>query len=294
MKIKIKSLCIIMSLACLALFSACNANSSEEENVGTNKPIIAVSIVPEQTFVRAVCGDLVDTVVMIPPGFSPENYEPTPRETEAFSKSALYFSIGVPTEETNILPLISDDTKLVSLAEVCRAEYDELSINGGRDPHIWLSPKRAKLMVTAIANEMSAFDPANAKAYSANAAAYNEKIDAADSEIREALSEITNPAFIVFHPAFGYFADEYGLSMYALENEGKEATAATLQSMTDLARREGIKVIFYQAEIDSSQSAAFAEEIGGTAVRLDPLAADYIENLKAMATAIAEGSPDGK
>ena len=55
-----------------------------------------------------------------------------------------------------------------------------------------------------------------------------------------------------------------------------------------LAKEENIKVIFYQEEIDSSQSEAFAEEIGGKTIQLAPLAADYINNLKNMAQTMAE------
>jgi len=94
--------------------------------------------------------------------------------------------------------------------------------------------------------------------------------------------------FIVYHPAFGYLADDYGLTMVALEQEGKEATPQQLEKIIDLAKKENIKAIFYQEEIDSSQSEAFAEEIGGKTIQLAPLAADYIGNLKNMAETMAE------
>jgi zinc transport system substrate-binding protein len=99
---------------------------------------------------------------------------------------------------------------------------------------------------------------------------------------------VKNKQFVVYHPAFGYFADDYGLTMVALEEEGKEATPQHLQDVIDFAKSENIKVIFYQAEIDSSQSAAFAEELGGKTMELSPLSGDYIENLKAMAGLMAE------
>ena len=51
--------------------------------------------------------------------------------------------------------------------------------------------------------------------------------------------------------------------------------------------RKGIKVIFYQEEIDSSQSQTFADEIEGVAVKLEPLSADYTDNLLNMAKTIA-------
>jgi zinc transport system substrate-binding protein len=57
--------------------------------------------------------------------------------------------------------------------------------------------------------------------------------------------------------------------------------------MIDLAEAENIKVIFSQAEIDSKQPDAFAEEIGGEKVMLDPLSEDYIANLEHMAKAIS-------
>ena len=76
--------------------------------------------------------------------------------------------------------------------------------------------------------------------------------------------------------------------MFSLEEEGKEATPKHLAEMIDLAKREDIRAIFYQEEIDASQARAFAEEIGGKTIQLSPLAADYIDNLRAMAGLMAE------
>ena len=94
--------------------------------------------------------------------------------------------------------------------------------------------------------------------------------------------------FIAYHPAFGYFADDYGLHMIALEEEGKEAAPQTFKEIVDLAKENDIKVIFYQAEVDSRQSEAFAEEIGGRTEQIAPLAPDYIENLEKMADTFAK------
>ena len=270
------------------LFSLCACGGGETA-VSEDGIVVAVSIVPEETFVKAVCGELVDTVVMIPPGYSPESYEPTPQEMVSFSKAAVYFTIGVPSEEQGILPAAGKATKVVPLHEICARTCEELQIDGGRDPHIWLSPRRAAVMVQAIADEMSALDTENAETYNANAKSYIAELEAVDAELEQMLSGLGERSFIVFHPSFGYFAGDYGLEMLALEEHGKEATAERLAELTDYARDHGIKVIFHQAEVDSRQSAAFAEEIGGKAVKLDPLSGDYIDNLKAMARAIVEG-----
>lgn len=268
-----KSICTLLGLSlflCMLLIAGCNKTTgiSDSENSTTKKTIIAVSIVPEQTFVKAVCGDLAEVVTMIPPGNSPENYEPKPSEIERFSKASLYFSIGVPTEEANILPNVGN-IKVISLAEKVATVYPDRTFQSGeRDPHIWLSPKRVKVMIDTIADEMSKLDPDNADTYKENSKAYITQLDALDEQIKSALEGVQSKKFIVYHPAFGYLANDYDLAMYALEDEGKEATAGHLQEMIDLAKAENIKVIFYQEEIDSRQAKAFAEEIGGKTIQL--------------------------
>lgn len=289
---KIKAFRMLMGLALviglLLLISGCQSGEKSQATSEGDKPIIAVTIVPEKTFVEAVCGDLAEVIALVPPGNSPENYEPTPQEMEKFSQAAVYFTIGVPTEEANIIPN-AGAVKIVSLQEAAKAVYPERVFeSGGRDPHIWLSPKRVEVMVKTIAAEMSALDPENKAVYEKNAAAYIAQLQDLDQEITAALAPVQNKKFIVYHPAFGYLADDYGLEMVALEEEGKEATAQQLQTIIDLAKAENIKVIFYQEEIDSSQSQAFADELGGKTIQLAPLAANYIENLQKMAKTMAE------
>lgn len=250
----------------------------------SDKPIVAVSIVPEVEFVKAVSGDDFNIVTMVPSGASPENYEPTPLEKQKFEKASIYFSMGVPTEKNNILPNISENTKLIKLDEEVSKEYEDLTFeNAGRDPHIWLSPKRVIVMVKKIANELGELKPENQQKYQENASKYIQQLEDVILQIDSKLSEKENKKFIVYHPAFAYLAEEFNMEMYALEEEGKEATVESLKEKVDLAKKEGIKYIFYQAEIDSSQSKSFAEEIGGQAMMLEPLAENYIENLNKMA-----------
>ena len=288
-----KAITLILALA-LAALAGCAAGPRTETRTPDStdgaqaKIVVAVTIVPEATFVQAVCGDLADVVTLVPPGASPETYEPLPEQMEGLGQAALYFAIGVPVEDAYILSSVGENTKVVSLDEAVAAVYEPRAFEGGEpDPHIWLSPKRAKVMIETIAREMGALDPDNAQLYKDNAKVYNDQLDELDAYIRGALADAPGKAFIAYHPSFGYFADDYGITMYALEEEGKEATPQHMQEVIDLAREKGVKVIFYQAEMDSRQSAQFAEEIGGTSVMLSPLSADYINNLIAMTDAIA-------
>ncbi len=284
---KAKSLILIALILALALISACTQSISRSDD----KLTVAVSIVPQSTFVKEIGGELIEVITMIPPGSSAETYAPTPRQLQAFSEASIFFSIGVPSEVANILPKSKDfnpNLKIVDLAEHVSKVYPELEISPGeRDPHIWLSPMRVKVMVDVIAEELSLLDPKNRDIYNENAQRYKEELDAVDKRIRKSLSDLKNRTFIAYHPAFGYFADDYGLEMIALEEEGKEATPQNFRNIIDIAKEKGIKVIFYQAEVDSRQSEAFAKEIGGRTQQIAPLAPDYIDNLDKMADTFA-------
>jgi len=287
--VNISRIVIALLTAALILFTAgCGGKDGPDTPESRDRLVVAVTIVPEKTFVKEVCGDLAEVVTMVPPGYSPENYEPAAPQMEKFYDAAVYFTIGVPAEEANILPA-AKDVRVVPLHEAASRVYDELEFeDGGRDPHVWLSPRRVMIMIDAIAETMCDIDPSNEQVYRENAAGYIRRLDELDKRIRSSLEGVRSRKIVVYHPAFGYFADDYGIEMLALEEEGKEVTAGRLQEVIDIAREENIKVVFYQEEMHSGQAEAIAEEIGGKTVKLSPLAEDYTGNLEEMASLLAE------
>lgn len=284
---------MVISLFVISVLSlaGCNSEPVSTPVQDSGKLKVAVTIVPQATFVQAVGGDLVDVVTMIPPGGNPENYSPTPQQMAQFSEAQIYFAIGVPSEKANILAKVKDlnpNILLVDLTEKVDQVYPpRLFASGERDPHMWLSPKRVKEIVNITAQELGQLDPDHKEIYLSNANAYNSQLDKLDQDIRTAMTGLTSQYFIVYHPAFGYFADDYGLKMVALEEEGKEATAVDLQKVIDFAEQENIKVVFYQAEMDSKQARTLAAEIGGQTEMIAPLDPDYINNLEKIAQTFA-------
>ncbi|MHB1454035.1 MAG: metal ABC transporter solute-binding protein, Zn/Mn family [Saccharofermentanales bacterium] len=275
------------------------------------KLLIGVTIVPQKAFVKAICGDLADVIELVPPGFSPESFDPDPLKMSRLSRTEIFFTLDLPSEQNMDFTML-EDTKIVDLADPVSEAYpdrffssgpdtqNETSVSesdspggdthdhSGRDPHIWNSPRRAIIIVQAMADEISLLDPENSAIYAANATAYIADLQALDSELQQLFSGIAKKKIIVFHPAFGYFADDYGIEMYALEDNGREATASHLIDMIQLARDEGIRTIFTQKENGNRQPDTFADEIGGIKVVLDPLSEDYIGNTRSMASKIAE------
>ncbi|MDU4962174.1 MAG: zinc ABC transporter substrate-binding protein [Sporomusaceae bacterium] len=304
-------------LLCTALIlSGCFSRPAVESR-DSSRPVVAVSIVPQASWVKAIAGDLVDVVTVIPPGQSAETYSPTPQQMAQFSKAALYFTLRVPAEEAAILPKVPDlnaKMRIIDLAAAVKAVYperkleahshahgeahdehehdedDEHEHEGGieRDPHIWLSPKRAMVIVKTTAAELAAFDPANKAVYEQNAQAYLDRLSQLDATIQALLKDSKNKRFLIYHPALGYFADDYGLTMTALEAGGKDATPQALQQAIELAKRENNKVVLYEEEMDSRQAKTFAAEIGGVAQKISPFASNYIEAMEQIASLIAK------
>jgi zinc transport system substrate-binding protein len=280
-------------------------------SVGAAEATVAVTIVPQIEMLEAIAGERVEVVEMIPKGFSPANYSPSPSEMRAFSEASIYFSIGVPADMQNILPRAEErsDLEVVKLFEKIEAKYphryfgeedgdhedgdqEEDADHGhshaeGRDPHIWLSPARTSYMVEIMRDQLIEILPEYETEFKENADQYLEKLAAVDQKNKELLSSYKGEAILVYHPSFGYFTEHYGLKMLSIEKDGKEPGPQHLQQIIENAKEQGIQNVFYQAEIDSTKTRAVAEELNGEIVKLNPLAENYLENLEKMAAEMA-------
>lgn len=314
-KIKKKVVLISLSLMFIGLIILPFSTAAAEKTV-------AVTIVPQIEMIRAIAGNRVKVVEMIPKGFSPSNYAPSPAEMRAFNEASIYFAMGVPADMQNILPRAEEisDLKVVKLFEEIEAEHphryfgtetaaaeNEIvstdqkraadlqesnehahSHQGGRDPHIWLSPSRVETMVEIMRDQLIELLPQHEEEFIANTEDYLDQLAAADRKNKELLAPYKGEEILVYHPSFGYFTDHYGLKMLAIEEDGKDPGPRHLQQIIENAAKKGVKNVFYQAEIDSRKTKAVAEELGGEIVQLNPLAENYIQNLKVMAEKMEE------
>ena len=87
----------------------------------------------------------------------------------------------------------------------------------------------------------------------------------------------------MFHPAWGYFAHAYGLKQVPIEIEGKDPKPAQLQELIQHARENNIKVVFVQPQFSTKSAKLVAREIRGQVAFADPLAEDWMANLREVA-----------
>jgi zinc transport system substrate-binding protein len=147
------------------------------------------------------------------------------------------------------------------------------------DPHIWLSPRNARLQVENILEALTKVDPEYQDHYKHNASTYIQKLDGLDQSIRISLKEKKVRKFITFHSAFTYLARDYNLEQIAIEVEGKSPKATDIKEAIDEAKRHNIKVIIASPQFDPHSAEVIASEIGGKVVFIDPLAQNYLQNM---------------
>lgn len=279
----------ILAFWMVTVLGGCRSADLESDRL-----LVGVSIVPQQALVEAVAGSRADVVVMIPPGASPANYAPSPAEMRALAEAPLYFLMGVPAEETGIvsrIPEFSPGIRMVDLAGAVDRVHPPRTMGGNagvRDPHIWMSPRRARVMTEVIRDELSRTDPENAGEYRRNAAALLRRLEEIDGEIRALTADLESRSFLILHPSLGYFAMDYGLEMVAIERDGKEASPAHLQEIIEWALENQVRAVFYQEEFDAAQARVVAREIGGETQRIAPLSPEYPENIRAVAEMFRE------
>jgi len=269
---------------------------------------VAVSVLPQAQFVERVGGEHVDVQVLVGPGQSPHTYEPTALQLAALAEARLLFSVGMPYEEALLSRIrgaferleVVDTRQGIALRQIEAHSHahdhdghehvhgPSCAGHDGDDPHIWLSPRLAKIQARTICDALSRVLPERADEFERNLAAFHAELDAVDARIAELLAPLAGRDLVVFHPSYGYFADAYGLRQVAVETAGKEPSPRELAALLAQIKAAGTRVVFVQPQFSTRSAETIAAHIGGRVVQLDPLARDYVANLETMATTIAQ------
>lgn len=289
MKKNVKVAILVFTLILTSvLFISC----TQEQTKDSQTKKVAVSIVPQRTFLENIVKDELEILTLIPAGSSPASYQPSPKTLEKLENSSIYFSIGVPTEKANILPFIEDNKNLeiVDLAKKADEKYEPNYLDENkkaRDPHIWLSVKRSILMVNEMKTALIEKYPDKKDVFTKNADEYISKLKELDDYITNKRNKLDNNSFIIFHPSYGYYSNEYDLNMVPLEIGGKKASIKRLQEVINFAKKENINTFFYQEEMSKKQIDLISKELDGKIVKLKPLGENYIENQKILIDTLA-------
>ncbi|MGB4408335.1 MAG: zinc ABC transporter substrate-binding protein [Sphaerochaeta sp.] len=287
------SIAIILLLGAGLLFS--QGKTEEQDSVG--KPTLALSILPQEYFVQRIAGDLLDTVVLVGEGQSPHSYEPTPSQMASLANAKAWILSGTDFEQvlegkiSSLYPnlLVVDGTDGVTFRPLEAHDHEEQAIGKDsleRDRHTWLGWESAKILASHVLETSITLLPEQKALLEANYQLLIGDIDATFLELKEKLAPLAGRKVFVYHPSFGYFFDEFGLIQEAVEIGGKEPTAKDLALLIQEAKKDKAVALFVQKQFPLTSAQTVAKAAGASVLALDPLARDWMENIRSMGDAL--------
>jgi zinc transport system substrate-binding protein len=291
--------CFCCLLLCVAMTTCLRQTTGQ----GGAVPLVAVSIPPQAWFVSRIAGEKARTIILVGPGQNPHNYEPSPRQIYDLGEAGVWilsgteFEISLRPKIAALFPglYIVDGTEGVDFRtleahdedEDVHDEHSSLEI----DRHTWLGSGPAKILAAHIRDALSLIDPASAAYYAEQYEALVREIDNEFALLRLDLAPLKGRSVFVYHPSFGYFFDEFGIHQEAVETGGKEPGPRDLNRLLEKVKQEQAAALFVQAQFPVNAARTVAAAAGAELVSIDPLAQDWLANIRYMGEALKKAAP---
>ena len=246
---------------------------------GTEKPAVTVTVTisPYKYFVDKIAEGKVDVNVMVQNGNNPETYEPYAQQMMELSKSALYLKVGSIGFEQTWMKKLQDNAPDMKVIDTSVGIKPAKTPGGNIDPHVWMSCSNARIIASNILKALCELEPKNKAFFEKNYQSLLSIIDKRDSIIKEGFNK--NPdlvrKFVIYHPILTYFARDYQLEQLAIEEEGREPSAAQLKNLIERARKEKIKFCLIQAGFANRNTTTFINESHTKPMDINPLQGDW-------------------
>ncbi len=267
---------LYLIILCVVL-AGCKGTQKKSATVdGNGKPMVTVTIPPYRYFVEMIAGDKVDVNVMVPAGSNPETYEPTPQQMVELSRSALYLKVGNIGFEQTWMKKLQDNAPDMKVVDTSTGITPAKTPGGNIDPHVWMSCKNARIISQNMLKALGSLLPKDKSLLEKNYRALLRRIDHRDSLITEAAKSATfQHKFVIYHPILTYFARDYRLEQLAIEEEGREPSAAQIKALIERAQKEGIKYCLIQSEFANRNTTTFIKESHTQSFEINPLQGDW-------------------
>lgn len=272
----------------------------KEKDQENEKSVIYTSFFPIYNLAKQIAGDKFEVRSFTNLKTESHGFEPSAKEIAELSNAKLMFTNGAGMEEWEEKVKESTDVEFVNTTEgidlIKATEEDHEDHDhaheedhedadndheeghhhhhhGEYDPHTWLDPANGKAQAKVIADKLSEIDPANKDYYMANYEKIATELDEITNEYKDKFANVENNKFIVPHQAFGYVAREFNLEQIPLNSltSTGEAGSKVLKEVSDMAKDEKIKTVFYEMGGSDKAAKTLADEIGAEAKPISTL-----------------------
>lgn len=264
-----------------------SASADPAEPSRTTEPLNVVVTIPVLKDLAERIGTPHVKVVSLMSGLESEHtYSPKPSDLVAIRKARVLLEVGVGLEvwvsslvrnSGNTGLLVVTTSKGIALIRNHEQNDGVSQTRQDRDhagnPHVWLDPENAKIMMRHITEAFIKVDPGHRSDFRDNQAAYLRQLDQVQSELADRLRSIADRRVVVHHPAWPYFARRFGIKIAGeiVSQPGAEPSAHHLQALITQIRNEHIKVIVSEPQLNQKIPEVLARETGARVVVLTPL-----------------------
>ena len=284
---------LYLIILCVIL-AGCKGTPQKQADSGkasrTEKPAVTVTVTisPYKYFVDQIAKGKVDVNVMVSNGNNPETYEPYAQQMMELSKSALYLKVGSIGFEQTWMKKLQDNAPDMKVIDTSVGIKPAKTPGGNIDPHVWMSCSNARIIASNILKALCELEPKNKAFFEKNYQSLLSIIDKRDSTIKENFKKDPDLVrkFVIYHPILTYFARDYQLEQLAIEEEGREPSAAQLKSLIERARKEKIKFCLIQAEFANRNTTTFIKESYTKPMNINPLQGDWNRAMLEAALAV--------
>ena len=277
------------------------------------KPLsIVASIKPVHALVAGVMGDLGTPHLLLAAPTSAHHFTLKPSQARALQNADIVFWIGPGMEQplTKALATLAADAQSVALDDSAGLVLFDFDDDGhddhgtkdkhdghgghGINPHIWLDPFNAQIMLGLIADHLGKADPVNAKTYQANADAMRQTFAQLQIDIARQLAPFAESEFLVLHDAHIYFERRFGMRAHAAITTEPDVmpTAAKIKKLRRDLESHPMDCIFGEPFLGQKAVRLIAEGSDIRIGQLDPLGSQlpagaslYADLLKSYAAA---------
>lgn len=286
-QLKITKLILIL-LITTTLLTSCSTQSKNNQNAEDNAKLkVCTSFYAMYDFALKIGGDKISIHNLVPAGTEPHDWEPTPGDIVELEKTDvfIYNGAGMETWTKKVLKTIGNDHLIVVETSKGLVQIEDTGSKKDikSDPHLWLDPMLAKKQMEVIKNTFVEADPTNQDYYQKNYETYSIKLDELNAAFLTAVKGFTKKDIIVAHQAFGYICAAYGLNQIPIEglSADSEPSPAKMVEITDFAKKNDVKFIFFEELVSPKVAQTIADEIGAQTAVLNPLEGLTDEDIKA-------------
>jgi ABC-type Zn uptake system ZnuABC Zn-binding protein ZnuA len=255
-------------------------------------PVVATLPVLKD-FVQQIGGPYVAVKSLVTGLESEHTYTPKPSDIIAVSQARMLVKVGLGlevwvnglirnAENGNLLTV--DTSEGIALIKDTGEEHDDHPGEAPGDesfkerhsmgnPHIWLDPENAKVMIRHITDGLVKLDLGHKREYLRRQSDYFRSLEELEKEIKKRVRALPDRRIITQHPAWPYFARRFGFVIEdnIISQVGTESSARHLQELIRKIKRKTIKVVVSEPQLNPQVPQMLHQETGIKVVVLSPL-----------------------